>query len=495
MEVQMNQSPRGDFPRREKILLLLLLGLLPFLVFFKEIDNDLWFLLNHGKYVLEQGFPLIEPFTIHQGLNFVMQQWLSGVLFFGVWSLLGSLGVRLLVALCLGLSLWVFYRLVMRTSKGHFFPSFLLTLSFGLLISNFMLTRPYIFSIPIFLLELLVLETYKDHGKKRLLWWLPIFSLLLINLQGAMWLMLFVLITPYLIDAFSFRLGRFTGKHEKKWPILLSVLVMAIVGFINPYGWQGMTYLFRSFGVSEINSLVTEMYPATLQGTLGPLIFITILGATLAYALYPQKDIPLRYLLLFLGTAYLSLSAQRGLMFLAICALFPLGFLGRELILRRIEASTNKKLQFFRGGLLVLILLVVFLYGARKPLFMKNYVSDYTMLRETVQQVQKDQEVGEVILYTGYNDGNLAEYYGIPAYLDTRAEVFLKSNNGQKDILKEYYHLQRGWLSPGTFLETYGFTHLILREKDSLRVYLANDPDYVLRYSNPRFELWELKNE
>ena len=43
----------------------------------REIDNDGWFLLNHGRYVLEYGIPYVEPFTIHENFSFVMQHYLE----------------------------------------------------------------------------------------------------------------------------------------------------------------------------------------------------------------------------------------------------------------------------------------------------------------------------------------------------------------------------------------------------------------------------------
>ena len=45
-------------------------------------ENDIWFLLKHGEYILKHGFPHIEPFSMHQNFSFVMQQWLSSVIFY-----------------------------------------------------------------------------------------------------------------------------------------------------------------------------------------------------------------------------------------------------------------------------------------------------------------------------------------------------------------------------------------------------------------------------
>ena len=68
------------------------------LVLFWRVEyNDIWFLLNHGKYVLNNGFPSIEPFTIHEGLDFVMQQHLAATIFYEVYHWLGGFGLSLLI--------------------------------------------------------------------------------------------------------------------------------------------------------------------------------------------------------------------------------------------------------------------------------------------------------------------------------------------------------------------------------------------------------------
>ena len=36
----------------------------------KTPDNDIWFLFNNGKYVLNYGIPHTDPFTIHIGLHY-----------------------------------------------------------------------------------------------------------------------------------------------------------------------------------------------------------------------------------------------------------------------------------------------------------------------------------------------------------------------------------------------------------------------------------------
>ena len=69
------------------------LSVLVLLTINSVIDNDFWFLLKGGDYVMANGIPHTEPFTMHQGWNFVMQQWLSSVIFALIYNTFGVMGV------------------------------------------------------------------------------------------------------------------------------------------------------------------------------------------------------------------------------------------------------------------------------------------------------------------------------------------------------------------------------------------------------------------
>lgn len=58
-----------------------------------DLDNDFWFLINTGKHILNNGFPRIEPFTIHSNLDFIVQQWLSCTLFYLIYNNFGTIGM------------------------------------------------------------------------------------------------------------------------------------------------------------------------------------------------------------------------------------------------------------------------------------------------------------------------------------------------------------------------------------------------------------------
>ena len=102
--------------------------------------------------------------------------------------------------------------------------------------------------------------------------------------------------------------------------------------------------------------MVNEMKAANIQTVIGVTIFLTITLLGLSFIRYKKRDIPVRYLLLFLGMSYLSLSAIRGLLFLAICGIFPLAFLYRNVRIPEFGKANPFKI---RRSLVVLTVLVV----------------------------------------------------------------------------------------------------------------------------------------
>ena len=58
----------SDKAKQKKMFFLMaMLLVLPILFIPATLDNDVWFILNHGRYIMEHGFTNIEPFTVHEG--------------------------------------------------------------------------------------------------------------------------------------------------------------------------------------------------------------------------------------------------------------------------------------------------------------------------------------------------------------------------------------------------------------------------------------------
>ena len=115
-----------------------------------------------------------------------------------------------------------------------------------------------------------------------------------------MWLCFFIFSMPFVAE--------FLLKKDKKIVKLIILLIISfLVGFINPYGINSMTYALSSYGIKAINETVMEMAPFTLSGVLSPayyVLLITFFGLNIYMSI--KKKASIHQVLLIFGTYFLS---------------------------------------------------------------------------------------------------------------------------------------------------------------------------------------------
>ncbi len=473
----------------DKIILFALM-ILPTLIISWNLDNDFWFLVNQGEYIVNNGFPIIEPFTIHEGFSFIIQQWLFDVIIYYIYSLFGSIGIILFVHLA-GLSLLFFtYKLCMLLSENKMcLSSLLTTLIYFFMCMWFMVSRPQIITYNIIIIELICLEKYSRSSKWLYLIPLPILSLLQINIHSSMWWMLIVFLLPYVAETIKIKFKNINVETIRRTPLLIIFVITLIIGLVNPYGLKAITYLFNSYGVSTINELISEMLPPDIKTFYGVIYYIILGFIAVCYILNKTGKTKLRYVLLTAGTIYLALSSIKSISYFLIGSVIPLAFFlknkGDKLIIDLNKKSLN--------NIVIIFLAVIFVFGNCIKITDYKKSKDYPPTYEAIQYVAQNNDTDEVVMYSGYNDGGYVEYLGMKTYMDARAEVFLKSNNKKEDIFDEYVKLQDGELYYKNFLNKYNFTHLLVVKEDLLYEYLANDENYTIYYEDTNCKVYKLR--
>jgi hypothetical protein len=452
-----------------------------------KLNSDIWFILNSGRYVLQNGLPQTEPFTIHEGMSFIMQQWLSAVIFWINYSTFGELGLYLVVFLTYVLFVNMTFKLCMFLSEDNFFISYGISFIVIALISMFMTQRPYIFLFLLIVIEIYFLEKYIKSNKVVYLLPLLALSVLMINLQAAMWPLLFVILLPYLIDSFKFKFKFVEGQGYGKKGLIFIIFGMLVAGFLNPYGIRAITYLFNSYGFKEITSLVSEMHSADINSLLGKIIFGTIFLILFIIFIYKKGRYKLRYYLLTLGTAYMAISAVRSYAILIICGLIPLSYYLKDYKMKTIEIKNDKRTLLIRKILVVLLAVLIIFVIFQKNKFADIKHKDLIKSVDFLDKFNKD----EVKIYTGYNDGGYLEFRGFKVYIDPRAEVFLKTNNKKYNIMEEFAFMQTGKKYYKEVLDKYNFTHILVWKNDILNTYLPYDENYKMIYSSDYYKIFE----
>ncbi len=430
-------------------------------------ESDIWFLLSYGKQILTSGFPKYDFLSMHKNLSFVMQQWLSALSFYQVYKLLGGVGLFLLVFIINALIIFLLYKLCMLLSDNKVFSSVVTTCMIDILLQSFfIIPRPQVYSLLLFIVTVYILELYLKKNSKSI-YLLPLVSLLLINFHASMWLCLFILTMPFI---FEFTLLFIKKKDKRIVKLLLMVLLSFLVGFLNPYGIKNMFYSLTSYGVDIINSEVIEMHSFT---TMEPLTFAnycfigTFFILLIGIIYRKNKKVEASQLLLILGTTYMALCNFRNISIFYVCAL---PFLSIYLPLKDGKEEKLPIKLYILFIIIIVLTISINIYNGNYNL--KNANQKYINYLD--KNASKD-----IKLYAGYNEGSYFEYSGYHPYIDGRAEIFLKSNNKKEDILNEYFDVYHGKTDIAKFLKKYDFDYLIVGKTDYfLYNYLKTDKTY-----------------
>lgn len=536
--MEMNSATILQKERKMLFFLSMFIGLL---FISRSLDNDIWFLLSHGRYVMQYGWPTTDPLSMHEGLDFVMQQWLSAVIFWESYVIGGESGPIAIVYIVSTAIIYAYYRLLRLVAQGNRSISIAVTaLVMVFVCSLFMVTRPQIFSLLIFILTVYLLEKSTKSITWQRYFAFFLLSVLLINLHAAMWPLMAILVMPYLFEKIV-RLdkkGWFLHQIDTPWrsyALLLGIILAA--GLLNPYGINAMTYTAHSYGIDLINKLVSEMHPLTFDSILGKIGF-ALLG--LSILMYSKAKFPVRWILLSLGMAILMLSAVRSFDLFLLFGLMPAAYFFRhwqglpehksgnitvnkrfcaimmalilitygyslyhskDAMLQSLEQVPllTKATIFFLTAWIIVIegkysglkqitsfpirmmsLITVVLTVLSLTSLLAIFTPEEPLAKRAVDAILSENGQAISTVWTNYNNGNYAEFKGLHPYLDTRAEVYIKANNHQKDILQEYYDLETAAISYREFLSRYNFDYILTAKKDLLYTYLKEDPDYEL---------------
>lgn len=458
-----------------------------------ENSKDVWFLLNYGRYILKYGFPTIEPFTIHHNFSFIMQQWLSALIFYGFYSFLGKWGLLLVVQLVNILILYLLYKLCMLLSNNKVFMSTIITIITDLLLlGNYICIRPQIFDYVCLISILYIMEIFYTNKKSKLIYLLIPISLLEINLHSSLWFMIFLFLLPYLV---SLIYDKFKNKEDNSYlKLIIIMLIMFAVGFINPYGIDSITYIFKSYGsvyllqpVSELKAPALDLYSVSLLPSI--ITFVTLFSILVVYVLYKGNKIKLRHFLLLGGVIILALVSFRNYSFLVIGGI---PFLASYL--NKVKDRTDYKIKIPTKNYALAIIVLVVVAGGTLGYRGVNFKVPKN-LKNSVNYILDNYNKKDITLFNDYSDGPYIEYRGLKTYIDTRAEIFIKKNNKKDDVLTEYYYLIDGDINYNHFMNKYKFTHLLVTKYDWLCAQLIKDKRYELVYSNKRYRLFVLKKE
>lgn len=331
-------------------LSLALLVLLPIALFLAITPHDYWFYVRVGRDILDSGaIPRIDTFSYtYPGRPIFYQPWLSAVIFWLAHSFGGATLTFFLRAVCIGVAYGLIWALMRYLGTGPKLAT-LLTILLGLSSSMNWSMRPQMFAYPLFALMLWVLWHWQT-GRPKLLWTLPLITLLWVNLHGS-FVLAFILMGSALI---------FGAGDRKKLAIWFTICLL--ITLVNPRGvfvWEFVPGMLSS---PSDQMFATEWRPPVNAGWQMNIFYAWLLLFIPLAAFSPRRLSPLEWIW-FLGFGWLALSGLRYVIwFMFIMAVLTGPLLAELWSSFRSEApaqGSNPTINYILAGLILLLPLMM----------------------------------------------------------------------------------------------------------------------------------------
>jgi len=412
--------------------------------------------------------------------------WASEIIMYIIYTFSGcNLQIFGLLYCCL----WsfIFYIIINKLFLNyHFLSTILYFLFAATLFSN---PRPQLISNSLFVITLYILTNFLKGCHTKLVWLLPIISLLWANLHGGTVPILFALELFFIIISFipSFELKNFSYNNNtiknNRIKLILSTILSFFTGLLNPYNIRLYLYFFMD------NNKITKQYVSEWQPiTLLNPYTLFILGILLLPLFYKKYKYSLENWTIVFICLLLSGIHQRLINYSVLSIVLLLKDLQKQILQNYIHKdNTNIKWTPYKKreiSLLIIFFVIIIVF------FFPPKITNYRMSQEVVDFIKKE-DYNQ--LYNSYNLGAQLIYEDIPVFIDSRADLY-----PDDIIIDSTLFLSLNYEYPGQvqdFLNKHNFDAILLETKDICPIeYLSLHKDWEIAFQNEEYYIFQKIN-
>ena len=460
----------------------------------KTLQNDTYYTIAIGEYILDNGIDMQDPFSWHEDLPYTYPHWAYDVATYLVYNFGESVGIGGFTAIyiataILSMALGVIIYLALNKICKNQLVAFFITLGMMYLMKNFIAARAQLVTYILFVLTILFIESFIETKKKRYLLGLIIIPIIIANVHCAVWPFYFVLYLPYVVEyilaliidsdiiyktriAFNKRkLKRLTLKNNNKemiekltvkietlqkkkessdlkranrrnnpYKIILKkepcikylILVMIICILTGFLTPLGTTPFTYLFKTMEGNTMdsISEHLPLTLINDINTLVVLVLF---LLILIFTDTKIKLRDLFMLTGLILLAFMSRRQVSMFVLIG----GFIFAKLLVALIEKydatgteQSIKAITTIFGKIIAILLAILVSFTFYKGKINNPYVSTSSYPVEACDYILENLDIENMRIFNEYNFGSYLLYRGIPVFIDSRADLYAPEFNG-----------------------------------------------------------------
>lgn len=539
-----------ELTKKQKIIFnivaVISIAILCFAISPKTMQNDTYYTVKIGSYILENGINMMDPFSWHKTLPYTFPHWMYDVIMNLIYQVGNWDGIYVstcVFAVFLGL---VMYFTNVKISKNNL-TSLIFTLISMYLLKDFIAARAQLVTFILFALEVFCLEKFVEKPKKIYGAVLILISLLIANLHCAVWPFFFCLFMPYIVEylfiayydsdiairIFSLikRLQIKMSKSNKKQQeieeektklkqtlvkinekrtkerqdsykiimqknknikYLIIVLILCILmGFLTPIKDTPFTYLVKTMQGNTTQN-INEHLPIVFWENQPMLCVYAILIALL---MFTKTKIKLRDLFMLGGLMLLTIISKRQSSMLLVIGLLIFNKYVSEFLqntnFKKTLNNISKTIGSFIGGILVICIIGLVGFNLYKDKKDDEYISKSTYPVDACDFILQNIDLNTAKFFNEYNYGSYMLYRDIPVFIDSRADLYAPEFNNYKDIFSDFLNISNMGTDYEEKFDEYGITHVILYQDAKLNYVLEVNNKYNQIYSDKYFVIYE----
>lgn len=469
----------------------------------KTLQNDTYYTITLGKYILNNGIDMMEHFSWHQGLIYTYPHWLYDVLLYIVFNAFGFFGIyvsSVVLGIILGVSIYI---VLSKISKNNLI-SFFVTLLIMFLGRHYITARAQLVTFILFVWTMYFIEMFLNTKKKRYAIGLILIPIAIANIHAAVFPFYFILFLPYIgeyiiailkenidlptllfLKSDKIEIKKLSNKKEltekeikkleqltkrvevnekrietkrelakakegKEYKIVISkkdnvkwlIIIMIIcifTGLITPIGDTPYTYLIHTMQGNTTEN-ISEHLPMVLTQDMSAIVIISVYLIMLAFT---KTKVRLSDLFLNIGLIVLALMSRRQLSMLCFIGVIALNNIISDFIkLYSTEKQIEqvKKAMVTWKGQIIAYILVILVTGVMLFDSRDNkIVNDALYPVKACDYILENLDVNNIKIFNDYNYGSYLMYRKIPVFIDSRADVYDPKFNGLKDDIFQDY--------------------------------------------------------
>lgn len=533
--------------KQKKIVIIfsILIGIFTIGIVGKTFQNDTFFNISIGKYILENGIDMKEHFSWIQGLTYTYSHWAFDIIMYLIYNNFGFTGIYISIILFSILINIVLFNLLTKRGKQPVI-AFIITLISAYIIRSCYTARSQIVSFLCFIVEIYCIEKFIETNKKRYAVLLIVLSIIVANFHAATWPMYLVLFLPYFASAFfnfispknryvllkkryqnklknvpkdskkarkyEIKVNYYADILEKIEPpkyekmvrresyniknLVILFVIICFTGLITPIHDTPYTYVIKSmFGESNFENnasvdFIMEMQPITPAYSTDLVVFLIIL---LAFLIFMPTKLKLEQGFLILGLLLMTIISARYVYLLVFLGSYVLMDLIAQCIAKFIPEDMQKleNILVSKKGIIILsILIILFVLPKFLEIIVEDYVDEELYPVGAVEYIKENLDYKNMRIYNSYNNGSYLMLNEIPVFIDSRLDVYCSEFN-DTDVFYDFTQVSLGKVNYEDVFKKYDFTHILIYNTDIIYNYIKLDHNYKVLYEDENFTLYE----